>query len=138
VRSGIVHNTAEIRRRMLARPAAVLREIRAENAKIAEDMTKASVAELERDVYSVPPDRPRSNVLKNSEEWVVALGGLAVVHRNTAPHYKHRWKYGKAGGRPAKPPKRASWWHRQAAIKMRGRRAAGLRAAIRRGWQQAR
>jgi hypothetical protein len=136
VKTSIIHNTAQIRRRFIDRAAAIPREIIAENKKIAEDMTEASQAELQKDVYSVPADRPRSNVLMESEKWVPTLGGLAVKHQNTAPHYKHRWKYGKPGGRPATPPKRASSWHRQAALKTRAQRAARIRAAIMRAWKR--
>jgi hypothetical protein len=138
MRTQVVHNTATIRRRFERRGVAVGRELKAEQQGIATDLTGASKAQLQVDVYNVPeaPGSPRTGVLMAEEEWVVSGGGWVIGHRNLAPHYIHRWRYGKPGGRQAVPPRHASSWHRVAlarqAVRIRQRR----RAAIARAWRR--
>jgi hypothetical protein len=132
VKSSISHNTAEMRRRMLARAPRVERELIRENTQIAALLTKASKQELQTDVYTPPASSPRTGQLLQNEEWV--SDGLNVRHSNPTPHYIHRWRYGKPGGRPAKPPRKASSWHRQAVLKNAKAIAKRRRAAIARGW----
>src|SRR5688500_4840263 len=77
VKTQITHNTAEMRRRMLARPARVARELRRENVAIAKDLTAASQAILQADVYAIPvkhspTGRPlwtRTGQLKAEDRW---------------------------------------------------------------------
>jgi hypothetical protein len=135
VRTQLQHNTAEIRRRMLARAPRVERELIRENTQIADLLTKASKQELEQDVYSKPADQPRSRQLIDNDEFV--SDGLNLHHSNPVPHYIKRWRYGKPGGQPAKPPKIASSWHRTAVIKNARAIAKRRRAAIARGWGRA-
>jgi hypothetical protein len=135
VRTQLQHNTAEMRRRMLARAPRVERELIRENTQIADLLTKASKQELEQDVYSKPADQPRSRQLIDNDEFV--SDGLNLHHSNPVPHYIKRWRYGKPGGQPAKPPKIASSWHRTAVIKNAKAIAKRRRSAIARGWGKA-
>jgi hypothetical protein len=135
VRTTLSHNTAEIRRRMLARAPAVKRELIRENTQIEKLLTKASKKELQTDVYTPPPSSPRTGQLLQNEEWV--SDGLNVRHSNPTPHYRKRWLYGKPGGQRAVPPRHASSWHRVAVIKNARAIAKRRRAAIARGWGRA-
>jgi hypothetical protein len=135
VRTQLQHNTAEIRRRMLARAPKVERELVRENVAIAALLTKASKQELQTDVYTPPPSSPRTGQLIQNEEWV--SDGLNVRHSNPTPHFRHRWLYGKPGGRPAKPPRKASSWLKAAVLKNAKGIAKRRRAAIARGWGKA-
>jgi hypothetical protein len=144
VKTTIKSNAADIARKMTSRAGAVARELRNENVAIAKDLTAASLALLQRDVYAVPvkvsrTGRPlwtRTGQLRAEDRWVAI--GMSVVHRNRAPHFRHRERYGKAGGRPASPPQRAAHWVRDAVLKNGSKIRARRRAALARSWGRAR
>jgi hypothetical protein len=134
MKTQVTHNTAQIRRRFESRAAAVASELRSENAQIAKELTDASKAILEAEVYAIPSDRPRSRRLIGADKWVAV--GMSVVHRNKMHYFPYRLQYGKPGGRPAKPPKRASYWVSGAYRKRAGSIRARRRAAIMRAWKR--
>ncbi len=142
MRASITSNAGEIRSRMLSRAAAVASELRRENVGIAKDLTAESQRLLQSDIYGIPEKVSRTGrklwvrkgTLKAGDRWVAV--GMAVVHKNPAPHAPFRSRYGKPGGRPASPPQKASYWVRNAVLGMGRSIQVRRRAAIRRAWQR--
>lgn len=141
MRGGVTHNTREMRRKMEARAHSVPRELRRENVGIARDLTQASQALLQSDIYAIPEKTSRTGrklwvrkgTLKAGDRWIAV--GMSVVHKNTAPHYLPRLRYGKPGGRTASPPQRASYWVTGAVARNAHSIRVRRRAAIQRGWR---
>jgi hypothetical protein len=66
-------------------------------------LTAAGKANLAEDVYAVPVvagGTARTKKLYNAERWVVM--GRSVVHQNTEPHFRPRYRYIRSGW-PPKP-----------------------------------
>lgn len=118
----ITTNGRDLARKCRAMANNIVTEQRAAAEDIANRLTGKSQEQLLIDVYAQPIRRSptgrllwkRSNQLMREEKWVPE--GVNVRHQNRAPHYIHRWRYGKPGGRKAKAPQRASSWHRVALI----------------------
>lgn len=143
MRAALHHNTGELRRKMLTRAALVASELRLENVAIARELTEFGRVELQHDVYDIPEKTSstgrklwvRTGALKAAERWVAR--GMSVVHRNAAPHYVHRYRYGKPGGQKASPPQKASFWVRNTVTRNGSAIRSRRRAAIRRAWKRA-
>ena len=143
----ITTNAAAYSRRVRACALEIQREQVRAAKDIANRLTGESREQLIIDIYAVPIKRSptgrplwtrlfnKPGGLLGEETWVPK--GTDVRHRNLSPHYIHRWRYGKAGGRPARPPQRASSWHRVALIRnarwINQRRHIALRRALRHG-----
>lgn len=114
MRVGAVGNAATLARKYERRGAAEILSQRDANRDIALHLTRETLLQLGRDVYgpAPAPGHRRTGQLFRLDRWVVQQD--QVRHRNTAPHYIHRWRYGKPGGRRAVPPRHASSWHRVA------------------------
>ncbi len=138
---GITSNAAALAARMGRRVARLETEQHAAATAIADRLTRATREELGTDIYRIPPKRSprtgrplwrRTGRLFAGDRW--RADGVNVAHESAAPHALARWRYGKPGGRLARPPQRASSWHRAAlaknAVWMRGRRVQALRRAL--------
>jgi len=107
----ITSNAGDVARRMAMRARRVGSALESTAARIAVRLEEASRAALDAEVYSgpMPPGRPRSGRLRNSER--ARRVGRDVVLRNEAPYAAARYALGKPGGRAIRSPgiRPANW-----------------------------
>ncbi len=112
MRATLTTNARAVAARMERRARALAPAEYLQAREIAERLTHESRGDLVVDVYAVPPKRTkrgrnrwnRTGELLQSEHWEAR--GVTIRHVNRSGHYKARLAYGKAGGRPARPPQR--------------------------------
>lgn len=110
------HNARAIEARYRRKAGAFDLQFRNSAASGARLLTADSRQVLGARVYAIPAKRSptgrplwrRTGRLFAAERWEAV--GFNIRHRNTAPHYLHRLRYGRPGGRPARPPQVAVNW----------------------------
>lgn len=140
---GITHNTSEIAARMRRRGNRAEPELKRAAVQGAKELQERSVAIMTREIYDIPEKRGkdgrplwiRIGELRAFEAFFAQ--GVHIRHSNQAPHALSRYRYGKPGGRPARPPQRASSWYVTAIRQLFGRTTQLRREAVRRAMRDA-